>query len=568
MADDIAIKATTQDQKFQDGINRMEGMINGFASKAKMLGGVIAGAFTFTKIFAALKGMVTAFSESEDAGGRLDSVLASTGGAAGVSAERISEMAAAWQKTTAYEDDAIKSSAAMMAQFTNVRGEVFEKGMKAALDYAAANKTDLATSFQTVGKSLNDPIRAMMMMQREGKGFTQQQQKQITAMMEAKNIAGAQAIVLEKMRLGTEGAAEAMGQTFSGRMAQAKNAMGDLAETVGGLLAPAIGGLAEKVGAAANWIGGYITAMIDTWGPFFNLVYNSVMAVVGPAMDWLAEKFGGTFDSMGGVLGMFKSFWNLQIDAMITGAAVVVTAFQKWKDLVTALFLGVGVGALWLVDAMKAGFTNIVSIAVWFGNNWRDIFTDVANFLKTVVTNMWENLKSFFEAVKGYLSGEGFSFEWTGLTEGFRSSLKELPKIVGVEMSPLRAQLTREIGQLTGGVNDAYRQNYERFTGMLAGETGSEAGKAGGKIGGAAGGPGGKPPALTYGKGEKGDGGGKASMEDAISMYKRIAGAAAKSPEDRTAKATEESAATLKQIANNTKPQAGGDPAIATVAPG
>jgi hypothetical protein len=94
----------------------------------------------------------------------------------------------------------------------------------------------------------------------------------------------------------------------------------------------------------------------------------------------------------------------------------------------------------------------------------------------------------------------------------------------------------------------------------------------GGTAGGKAAGTGGVIPELTFGKAEGGAGGagsgGKNAMEDAIGMYKRIAGAAAKSPEDVTAANTGEMKKSLATLVDQGKAKQIGGQTFATVAPG
>jgi hypothetical protein len=231
--------------------------------------------------------------------------------------------------------------------------------------------------------------------------------------------------------------------------------------------------------------------------------------------------------------------------------------------------LGIATGSVYVWDAMKAGFTNIGNIVQWFGENWAAIFTDVASYTYTVLTNLWTNLTGFFESVKTLLTGGGWDFQWTALEEGFTATLKKLPEIVGVEMSPLRAKLNKELGDATGalagGVSASYARKYQDLVSMF-----SVGG--GGTAGGKAAGTGGVIPELTFGKAEGGAGGagsgGKNAMEDAIGMYKRIAGAAAKSPEDVTAANTGEMKKSLATLVDQGKAKQIGGQTFATVAPG
>lgn len=80
-------------------------------------------------------------------------------------------------------------------------------------------------------------------------------------------------------------------------------------------------------------------------------------------------------------------------------------------------------------------------VLAWMGRNWFQIMKDVASFTATVVGNVAANLTSFVGGVASLLTGGGFSFEWTALTDGFESSLKEMPQIAERQIGPLEAGL-------------------------------------------------------------------------------------------------------------------------------
>jgi len=92
--------------------------------------------------------------------------------------------------------------------------------------------------------------------------------------------------------------------------------------------------------------------------------------------------------------------------------------------------------------------STIPELLLWFGRNWRQIFTDIWNSTNTIVMNMGYNLRNFFVSVWHWLKGEGFDYTWTGLLEGFESTLEELPKIVKREMTATERALREEIDEL------------------------------------------------------------------------------------------------------------------------
>jgi hypothetical protein len=75
------------------------------------------------------------------------------------------------------------------------------------------------------------------------------------------------------------------------------------------------------------------------------------------------------------------------------------------------------------------------------------VFSAIANFTETVFSNMFGNVKEFFQAVASWLKGDGFDWEWTSLTKGLEITLKELPNIVGRELTATEAALQASVAK-------------------------------------------------------------------------------------------------------------------------
>jgi len=84
----------------------------------------------------------------------------------------------------------------------------------------------------------------------------------------------------------------------------------------------------------------------------------------------------------------------------------------------------------------------------WLGDNWKNIFQTIWNYTKTVTVNMHSNLMQFFQAVWSWLKGDGFDFTWTGLLEGFESTLTALPDIFERKIGPTELVLQKRLSEL------------------------------------------------------------------------------------------------------------------------
>lgn len=104
----------------------------------------------------------------------------------------------------------------------------------------------------------------------------------------------------------------------------------------------------------------------------------------------------------------------------------------------------------------------------WLSENWLNVFKDIASFTSAIVSNMWENLKGFFSNTWKWLTGQETDWKWVGLTEGFESTLTELPKIAERHKGDLEKSLEVDLGNLTSKFNDQYTANLKANQDRLA----------------------------------------------------------------------------------------------------
>lgn len=136
------------------------------------------------------KDAVDAFAESERGISVLETTLKSTKGAVGLTSDEIQKMAAAFQKTTAIEDDAVLAGQNMLLTFTSIGKDTFPGATEAMLNMATAMNGGVAPGAEQLrnqaiqlGKALNDPIDGLSSLGRVGVKFTAEQKGQITALL-------------------------------------------------------------------------------------------------------------------------------------------------------------------------------------------------------------------------------------------------------------------------------------------------------------------------------------------------------------------------------------------------
>jgi hypothetical protein len=359
------------------------------------------------------KTSVAAYSESITQARKLESVLTATGGAAGLTGQEIADYAAQLQSVTNFEDDATVGAAALLASFTNIRGDVFKDALASAQDMSVVLGTDLQSNVALLGKALNDPVDGLSKLARAGVQFTESQKQQIEALQQSGDMLGAQGIILEAVSGKFGGAAQATADPLK----QLSNTIGDVAEGIGSLMLPAL-----SVGASA------------------------------------------LSDLMGVAVGAGTTMRDFGIEAAVQlshlGAYLVLAATQA--ELFGYQLVG-GIGHFF-TDEMPAYLD-------WFGNNWQQLFVDIASNTLTIFENMGSNIRDAMTAIWDYIASGGktkLELSWKPLTEGFIKTVADMPDIPDRVVSDYEQSLTLSIGAQTENLATSMQEQRDKLTAQFS----------------------------------------------------------------------------------------------------
>ena len=273
---------------FQSAVGPSTALLSGVTAAAAGVG-----AFGFAS--------VKAFNEAELASAQLGAVLKSTGNAAGVTKDQLLEQATALQSVSMFSDEAVQATQAMLLTFTNIKGGVMKDATETALDLAQAMGMDGKQAAMQLGKALNDPAEGLSKLTRIGVTFTAEQEKQVKALSEAGDTAGAQAVILKELQKEFGGSAKAAGSTFAGQLEILKNTFGDLMEGVGQFI---IGALKPVTKALGDWVarvqeaGGFMEYFKNLWEQnhtIIVMVASAIAIALVPALVAAAAAFVSFF---------------------------------------------------------------------------------------------------------------------------------------------------------------------------------------------------------------------------------------------------------------------------------
>jgi len=277
-----------------------------------------------------LKDASTEAGKAEVVLAKLDAILKSTGGSAGVAKNDILAYAEEMAALTGVEHEVIINGAALMLTFTKISKEMFPQAMTAAMNLSAVFGQDLQSSIIQVSKALQDPA-GMSAMKRIGVSFSAAQIEMGKAMFETGDIAGYQAMVMKELNKEVGGAAVAIGSTFAGSMEKLKVATGEVTKEFGFFinngLEPAIKKGIEWANSLANAI--RVEAAIDkaqkdgliTMEEANNLInemtWSSLSAADAEAE--LAKATGNLSDEVRNGLVSYKTYTKNLTDAKLQG---------------------------------------------------------------------------------------------------------------------------------------------------------------------------------------------------------------------------------------------------------
>lgn len=216
------------------------------------LAAVAVGVVALRGLVGVMADVVKEASDDANALAQLQAVVKSTGGAAGLSAQEMSDLGGSLQLVSKFGDDSIASMQAVLATFTNIRGPAFTETTTAILDMATALGLDLQQAAIQVGKSINDPVKGLQLLGRIGVSFTDGQRDMVKQLMATGDTLGAQRVILAELNKEFGGSAAASVGTYTGQVDQLNKRWEIFKEVIGQQLLPILTNLVTQLVTLAS----------------------------------------------------------------------------------------------------------------------------------------------------------------------------------------------------------------------------------------------------------------------------------------------------------------------------
>lgn len=435
-----------------EAIDKASGVLGDIGGALSSLGGVALGVAA-GGIAAFGAAVVSGMGDAKESAlllAQTESAITSTGSAAGITAQHVTDLASSLSDAAGaslFGDDQVQQSENLLLTFTNIKGAVFDAATAVSVDMAQALGGAPKDSAIQLGKALNDPIQGISALSRVGVSFTEEQKAQIAAMQKAGDMAGAQGVILAELNKEFGGSAKAAaGATggwseFTGRLGEAKEALGaavlpllnglagvlldrvmPAVESAAGVFANVVDGLsnmsewASNWGDALGWVVNQATGAGDGMTPLREALGNLVddFTNIGPLSGEFGESLGYLAQSLGLPLPMVNLFeqgiFALQgaigqiadggLQALIGMISRVSPGFQLLVGVVGAALpiLGQVGGILAGAAAQAGGFSGIIGT---LSGVWQALYGTIQAIIPAilaVVTAVFGQIGAFLSA--------------------------------------------------------------------------------------------------------------------------------------------------------------------------
>lgn len=371
---------------------------------------------------------VKAFAEAEEAQNRLAFAFEKFPALADTSIRALQDLNEALMKKTRFDDDAIASGQAVLAQF-GITGSQLRRLTPLLLDYATRTGKDLTEAGEDLGRALLGQGRALKVL---GIEFT-----------DTGSLAGNFDQLVRDLEGSVGGLAEAAAQTAAGKLEMLQNRFGEVQETIGAALMPALESLLkwlEDDGMVA--VEGFAGWLSDEGIPAVKGFADEIarMAEDGTLVPAVV---GGLGALTLGVIGLNSAMLANPIGAvilLIAGLIAVVTAVITQWDLFRVSAENTGWAQVLLI-----AFTGIIGAFAFFAQNWDTIWRGVQMVFATHVNNIIAGINLMLQPLQAVL-------DVINQLTGSRLSVRIAPISVPKFLTGVSTQQSVNTSQLGGAV--------------------------------------------------------------------------------------------------------------------
>lgn len=331
-----AVAARELLQRQREGVQATAEHSSQLSISVKRLAAYAAGLFGVTQVMGKLREGITAVfrsgNDNEQALAQLNAALASTGNAAGLTAEQLQSLTDELRNSSLFSTEQIVAAETRLLSYTDVAAEEFPRAMQIVVDQAQRLGMSIEQSAEIVGKALQSPAEAMAALGRQGFKLEADQKRLLQQLVATGRTAEAQAVIMDMLAESYGGAAAAARlNTATGLWKRLTDQLGDFAGRV------ASSGAFDYLKQKLKELGDYLQALADD-GTLSRWAQQTSDTLVGLARNlenagrWVARHSSE-------LKALAAAYAALKLAGMVTSMAQWATSIRAGSLQMRALTL-------------------------------------------------------------------------------------------------------------------------------------------------------------------------------------------------------------------------------------
>jgi hypothetical protein len=346
-----------------------------------------------------MKTAVVGFEKAQIASKKLDTVLTSMG--FGSYTKRVDDYAESLQNQVYVDADVIKSAQTKLATFSEltksvgVAGGAFDRATVASLDLAAVFGGDASSQAVALGKALQDPIKGITALSRQGVTFTAQEKAKIKTLVETNRTLEAQDMILSTIEKQVGGTAKAGASEFT----KLQLIFDSMLDTIGEALLPAVKEFSTYLASAEGEKN--VKKIVDA----FVFLGHVISGIVSFMLQNVSLVIG-----MGVQVLIVKAYFvalNVVIKLMESGIIKATTAIKLMKYALISSGIGAAIAlvgtlaATWIeATEAKEGYDSSSDVLDENGNYSAPIGPGLGPKGETWLTQGYESFEAYLADIK------------------------------------------------------------------------------------------------------------------------------------------------------------------------
>lgn len=427
-----------------------------------------------------IKESVAEYAKHQLAVKQTETVLKSTGHAAGMTTAEVVGLSDSMMALTGIENDNVLQAENLLLTFTKIGKDVFPQATQTVLDMSVALGEDAKSAAIQLGKALQDPVLGINALRRVGVNFTTEQKALAKELVATGRSAEAQAMILKELQVEFGGSAAAARDTFSGALKNLTNQTDEVKESIGRYIAtagrPFIENMARSAQATAEWLNsaqglqtvtnilvplaGALAVVVNIGKSLWDLFVNLATGVIDDVKTGLANLFGRgnelqvVFTVLGGAVRV------LSIGFTVLGKMVKVYIDYN-INLIKVARESVGV-LIALGDALahpldKSKWEAVGAAATKTWDAIKKLGLDAFNDVKDVVKTTIDEFKNF--DVKAKETGALLQQTFVDAGEGMRRSMAQFKTSAVENLGEIKAAVVETTKNIGKSMEDLSRKN-------------------------------------------------------------------------------------------------------------